>query len=166
MGIAQGMLAEFDHEARTTRKFIERVPADKLDWKPHPKSRTAGQLALHIASSPGLVIDMANQNSAPAPDSAGGGPQPKDMKEIIAAFEASIAQVHKVLPTLDDERMREKWTVTDKKGNALMSIPRVAFLRGILLNHIFHHRGQLGVYLRLLGAPVPAAYGPSADEVR
>jgi uncharacterized damage-inducible protein DinB len=162
--IAQTMLAEFEQEALTTRKFLDRVPADKLDWRPHPKSRTTGQLALHIAAAPGGVIEMANLDRAPAPDFSQGGPQPANLREVQEAFERSLELVRRILPALDDARMAQTWTAVAADGQPMLALPRVAFLRSILLNHWYHHRGQLGVYLRLLGAKVPASYGPSADE--
>ena len=163
--IAQAMLAEFEQESKTTRKFLERVPADKLNWKPHPKSRTAGQLALHIAGGPGAITQMAMLDKSPVPDFTGGGPAPKNAAEIMAAFDASNEQVRKLLPTIDDAKMSQTWSAVDAGGKVLMAVPRVAFLRSVLLNHIYHHRGQLGVYLRLLDVKVPSSYGPSADEM-
>lgn len=164
MSIAESLLAEFENEARTTRKFLERLPQDKLGWKPHDKSMSAGQLAFHIASAPGHVVRMVEQDEAAAPNFAGPRAQPGSVGEILETLDQSIATVRQVLPTFDDQRMQSLFQVT-QNGRAILSVPRMAFLRNILLNHWYHHRGQFGVYLRLVGAPVPSSYGPSADEL-
>ena len=162
--IAEALLAEFEQEAKTTRKFLERLPADRLDWKPHPKSMSAGQLALHIAAAPAGIIDLAGEDVAPAPDFTRANPQPKTLQEVLDALERSVLAVRSSLPRFTDERMQATFTVT-AGGREILSLPRMAFLRSILLNHWYHHRGQFGVYLRLLGAKVPSSYGPSGDEL-
>ena len=164
MTIAEALLAEFEHEAQTTRRFLERLPEDKLTWKPHEKSMSAGQLALHIAGTPVPVLEMAQEDEVPAPDFSQPNPQPKTVGEILEVLDQSIAKAREILPTFSDERMHSIWKVK-KDGKELMSMPRVAFLRSILLNHWYHHRGQFGVYLRLVGAKVPSSYGPSGDEM-
>ena len=161
--VARAMLAEFEAELATTRKFLERVPADKLAWRPHEKSMTAGQLALHVAQTPLGVLSMAMRDEAPPPNFDKGRQQPASTREILDALDQSVAFVRQNLPTLDDRRMAETFKVV-AGGRTLMAIHRAAFLRSILLNHWYHHRGQLGVYLRLCGAKVPASYGPSGDE--
>jgi uncharacterized damage-inducible protein DinB len=162
MSQAQTLLAEFEQEAQTTRKFLERLPEDKLTWQPHEKSMTAGQLALHIATVPGGVMQMALAEKFPMPDT--GRPQPNSMAEVLAAMDDSVATVRKLLPTVSDEQMQGMWTLVID-GKDILSMPRAAVLRNILLNHWYHHRGQFGVYLRLVGAKVPSAYGPSGDEM-
>jgi uncharacterized damage-inducible protein DinB len=164
MAIAEALLAEFEQEARTTRKFLEQLPDDKLTWKPHEKSMTAGQLALHIATLPGGIMQFARQDVAPAPDFGRQNPQPASTAEVLQALDKSIAAVRETLPTFDDARMHGLWKMT-KDGKEVLSLPRAALLRSILLNHWYHHRGQLGVYLRLVGAKVPSSYGPSGDEL-
>jgi uncharacterized damage-inducible protein DinB len=164
MTMAEMLLAEFEQEARTTRKFLERLPADKLTWKPHVKSMSAGQLALHIPGTPGRVIQMAKEDEVPMPDFSRPNPQPESTEQVLKVLDESIATVKQVLPTLSDERMQAIWRVK-REGKELMAIPRAAMLRNILLNHWYHHRGQFGVYLRLLGAKVPSSYGPSGDEL-
>jgi uncharacterized damage-inducible protein DinB len=161
--IAQAFLSEFDHELATTRKFLERVPEDKLAWRPHEKSMTAGQLALHVAQMPMGVLQMSLKDQDAVPDFSRGRQQPESLKEILDALDESKDSVHKTLPTIDDARMSQIFTVT-RDAKPVMALPRVVFLRMIMLNHWYHHRGQLGVYLRLLGAKVPASYGPSGDE--
>ena len=161
--IARAMLDEFERELPTTRTFLERVPQERLTWRPHEKSMTAGQLALHIAQTHEGVVRFALPDEATAPDFGGERPQPTSVREILDALESGAAYVRQTLLTVDDERMRAAFTIL-RDGRTLMSLPRALFLRNILLNHVYHHRGQLGVYLRLVGAQVPPSYGPSGDE--
>jgi uncharacterized damage-inducible protein DinB len=163
MSIAQAMLAEFEHEAQITRKFLERVPQEKLGWKPHEKSHTAGALALHIANVPGNVVWSALVDESPLPDFAALFKQPAIVQEILSGHEKSIETVREILPTLDDARLMTTWSAM-RDGKPVLTMPRVMFLRSIMLNHWIQHRGQLGVYLRLIGAKVPSSYGPSGDE--
>lgn len=160
--IARTMLAEFERELTTTRRFLERVPEDRLAWQPHEKSMTAGQLALHIAESPGRVLKMALDNEASPPNFTT-RPQPAALQDVLHALERSATTVREFLPAIDDARMRETFRIV-QSGKTLLSLSRAEFLRSIMLNHWYHHRGQLGVYLRLLGAVVPSSYGPSGDE--
>jgi uncharacterized damage-inducible protein DinB len=161
--IAQAMLAEFERELVTTRRFLERLPADRLTWQPHEKSMTAGELALHIAQAPGGVLRLCLAAQATAPDFNAGRPRPQTSHDVLAALDSGAAYVRETLPTIDDERMREPFKVV-RGDQTLMSVPRADFLRAIMLNHCYHHRGQFGVYLRLIGAVVPSSYGPSGDE--
>ena len=163
MSIAQAMLGEFEHESKITRKFLERIPQDRLGWKPHEKSHTAGALALHIAIVPGNVVRSALVDESPLPDFAALFKQPATGAEILSSHEKSIETVREILPSLDDARLMTNWSAMID-GKPVLSMPKVMFLRLIMLNHWIHHRGQLGVYLRLLGAKVPASYGPSGDE--
>lgn len=161
--LAQAMLDEFERELPTTRKFLERLPEDRLTWKPHEKSMTAGQLALHIAQSLQGVVRLSLEDEAAPPDFSAGPPQPQSKREVLEALDAGAAYVRRVLPTIDDERMRRTFRVV-REGETMLAMPRIDFLRAILLNHWYHHRGQFGVYLRLMGAKVPSSYGPSGDE--
>lgn len=163
MSISHALLGEFEHELTTTKKFLEAIPADRLAWKPHEKSMTAGQLALHIAQTQMGVLMMSLENEASPPDMSRPREQPASIGQIMQALDESAAFVRKTLPTLDDARMMRQFKVV-MGGRTLMDGPRVTFLRAIMFNHVYHHRGQLGVYLRLLGAKVPSSYGPSADE--
>jgi uncharacterized damage-inducible protein DinB len=163
MSIAQAMLAEFEHEAQITRKFLERVPQDKLNWRAHEKSHTVGALALHIANVPAGVVRSATLDESPLPDFAALFKQPATTAEILAGHEKSLETVRQILPTLDDARLMTNWTAL-REGKPVMTMPKVMFLRFIMLNHWIQHRGQLGVYLRLIGAKVPSSYGPSGDE--
>ena len=162
MSIAESLLAEFEAQAPITRRYLERLPEDKLTWKPHEKSMTAGQLALHLAMTPGGVARSAQESLHQVPDFRN-IPQPASRDEVLKTFEESIATVKSILPTLDDAAMNAMWRLMagDKE---VMAIPREQFVRNIMLNHWYQHRGQFSVYLRLLGVPVPASWGPSADE--
>ena len=162
MSIAQSLLAEFELQAPVTRKFLERLPEDKLTWKPHNKSMSAGQLAFHLATVPGGIVRLAQKNPAPAPESFN-FPQPASRQEILTAFEESIAIVRNLLPQFDDAAMNETWRLM-AGTRELLAQPRSAFLRDVMLSHWYQHRGQFSVYLRMLDVAVPASWGPSADE--
>jgi uncharacterized damage-inducible protein DinB len=162
MTIGESLLAEFEQEVVATRKFLERLPEDKLTWKPHEKSKTAGDLALHIAQIPGMFAAAALEDEWSPP--AGAHSQPANKKEILDALDKSVEAVRKSLPRIEDARMPGKWRFL-MNGQEIIAMPRIAMLRSIMLNHWYHHRGQLGVYLRLLGCQVPSSYGPSGDEM-
>ena len=162
MSIAQSLLAEFEIQAPITRRFLERLPEDKLTWKPHEKSMTAGQLAYHLALVPGGVIRFVQNNPAQAPD-FGNFPQPATRAEVLQLLDDGIAAVRELLPKFDDSRMNETWRLV-AGGKEVLAQPRGLFLRDVMLNHWYQHRGQFSVYLRILGVPVPASWGPSADE--
>jgi len=163
MSIAQAMLGEFEHEAKTTRKFLERVPQDKLKWRPHEKSHTIGELALHVALMPEFVTRMALADSAPVPKTSEVFKQPETVQDVLGRYDKSCEAVRQILPTLDDARLMTNWSAT-VDGKPVMTVPKVMVLRMFMLNHWIQHRGQLGVFLRLMGAKVPASYGPSGDE--
>ena len=160
---ADSTIAELETEARATRRALERIPEDKLGWRPHPKSMSLGQLALHIASTPAGVAHLAGMDTIEAPDFGQSRPDPATKAEILAAHDQSIAAALAFLRGLDDDRAEGIWTMT-RRGQPLMSVPRIEFVKMVMLRHIYHHRGELCVYLRLLDVPVPSIYGPSADE--
>jgi uncharacterized damage-inducible protein DinB len=160
--IAQSMLAEFETQAAITRRFLERLPEDKLTWKPHEKSMTAGQLAFHLATVPGGIVRFVQNNPAQAPESFN-FPQPASRAEILNALDESVATVRSLLPKFSDAAMKETWQMV-AGGHEVLAQPRVEFVRNIMLSHWYQHRGQFSVYLRLLNVPVPASWGPSADE--
>jgi uncharacterized damage-inducible protein DinB len=162
MTIAKSLLAEFEIQAPITRRFLERLPEDKLTWKPHEKSMSAGQLAYHLAFVPGGVVRFVQNNLAQAPDFAN-FPQPASRQEILKTFDESITTVRDLLPKLDDSRMNETWRMV-AGGREVLAQPRAQFLRDVMLSHWYQHRGQFSVYLRLLNVAVPASWGPSADE--
>jgi uncharacterized damage-inducible protein DinB len=161
MSIAQTLLAELEQESQTTRRVLERVPQTHLSWKPHPKSLSLGQLALHVATVPGNVAEVLVPDSMEAPQFI--HPEAASATELVPALEASVARARQHLGGLSDAAMAATWRVM-KGDRELMAMPRAAFARAIMLNHWYHHRGQLLVYLRLLDVPVPSVYGPTADE--
>jgi len=163
MSFLTAFLAEFDHEAATTLRFLERVPSASLDWSPHEKSMTLGQLAQHIAEVPGFIADMATPDVY-AWQTRPSFPQPDDAASIVATARASFAHARDVIAGFSEARLGEPWRA-ERDGVTILELPRTSLLRMILMNHWLHHRGQLSVYLRQVGAEVPSAYGPSADEV-
>ena len=162
MTIAETMLTEFEEQAPITLRYLDRLPEEKLTWKPHEKSMTAGQLAYHLAFVPGGVVRFVQSNPAQAPDFAG-FPQPASRQEILKAFDESISIVRDLLPKLNDASMNEVWRMVSKNREVLAQA-RGQFLRDVMLSHWYQHRGQFAVYLRLLNVAVPASWGPSADE--
>ena len=148
-------------EAATTRRVLERVPAGKLDWRPHPRSRTLGELATHVATLPGGIAEMATRVTVDVSEV----PQPRSLTaaELLPVLDASLATATAALSSLEDGRLAEQWQMS-AGGTIVVSMPRAALLRSIMLNHWYHHRGQLTVYLRELDVAVPSIYGPSADE--
>jgi uncharacterized damage-inducible protein DinB len=162
MTLIDGLLQELEEEARTTRRLLQRVPNDRLAWRPHGKARSLGELALHVAQVPGGVAQLA---ATPSPAQA---PQftdssPGSAAELIPALEGSIATARQVLGGMDDAELTADWCLM-AGDRELFTIQRAAFLRSIMLNHWYHHRGQLTAYLRQLDVPIPSIYGPSADE--
>src|SRR5437762_13455815 len=162
MTIAKSLLAEFEIQAPITRRFLERLPEDKLTWKPHEKSMSAGQLAYHLAFVPGGIVHFVHNNPAQAPHFAN-FPQPATRQEILKTFDEGIAAVRELLQKLDDARMNETWRMV-AGGREVLAQPRAQFLRDVMFSHWYQHRGQFSVYLRLLNVAVPASWGPSADE--
>ncbi len=161
MPIAQGFLQELEQEAQTTRRVLERVPDAHLDWRPHPKSYSLGQLALHVAQIPGGVATLAMQSPAMPPPFV--QERVARSADLLPALHASVETAKSTLAPVSDAAMQETWRLV--AGNReLMAMPRAAFLRAVMLNHWYHHRGQLVVYLRQLNVPIPSVYGPSADE--
>jgi uncharacterized damage-inducible protein DinB len=161
MSVTAAFLQEFEQEAKTTRRVLERVPTDKLAWKPHPKSMSLGELALHVAASPGVIAGWCAQDETTF--SGEKPPAPSSTADILAAHDAGVKTVKETLGKLGDEGLQATWTAK-AGGNTLMSMPKTALVRTIVMNHWIHHRGQLSVYLRLLDVAVPSIYGPSADE--
>jgi uncharacterized damage-inducible protein DinB len=162
MSATAAILQELEQEAATTRRVLERVPSDKLAWKPHDKSMSLGTLALHVAMSPGYISDWAVEDATKM--SGGSSPEPKTTAEILSAHDAGLAKAKTNLSALGDAGLGKMWSMQAPDGKTLMSMPKSALVRSIVMNHVYHHRGQLSVYLRLLNVPVPSIYGPSADE--
>ncbi len=162
MAIVDGMLQELEQEAQTTRRVLERIPENQLNWRPHPKARTLGELALHVATVPGSVAEfIASPSPAQVPDFI--EPSPPSAAELIPVLDESIAKAKQVLGGMDDATIMATWRMMHGERE-VFALPRMALLRSIMLNHWYHHRGQLTVYLRELNIPIPSIYGPSADE--
>jgi uncharacterized damage-inducible protein DinB len=159
----QALLAELDQEAATTRRVLERVPADRLTWKPHAKAMTLGQLALHIASIPGSISNLASLDGIDAETVDFSPPQPESVSEVLPTLEKGLTQAREFLAGLDEPASTSGWRLT-YGSREVFTVPRLVMLRTLLLNHWYHHRGQLVTYLRILDQPVPAVYGRSADE--
>jgi uncharacterized damage-inducible protein DinB len=160
---AQAMSSELEQEANVTRRVLERVPADRLTWRPHSKSMTLGQLALHVAKVPGDLANLSQLDGIDAETVDFHPPQPATAAEILPALETSLESARAVLAKLDAGTASGAWRLT-AGPRELFTVPRIAMMRSLMLNHWYHHRGQLVVYLRLLDVPVPAVYGRSADE--
>ena len=162
MALVDGMLKELEQEAQTTRRVLERVQDDHLAWRPHKKARTLGELALHIATVPGAVAELVGTHTTvQAPQFTDA--KPTSASELIPALDESIAKARRVLSGMDDEALMATWRMMND-GREILAAPRIAMLRSIMLNHWYHHRGQLTVYLKQLDVPIPSIYGPSADE--
>lgn len=166
MKFSQMMMPEFDQEMANTRKTLERVPDDKLAWKPHEKSFSLGGLATHLANLPSWTTNTFEMDEL---DIAPPGAPPfrleeaKSRSELLEAFDKNVSAARAALDAASDDAWMGSWSLL-KGGNKIMTLPRAAVMRGFVMSHMIHHRAQLGVYLRLLDVPVPSIYGPSADE--
>ena len=166
MKITDALLPEFDQEMATTRKCLARIPDDKHDFKPHAKSFTMGALAVHIATMVGwgmTTLQSDNFDFAPVGGKPWTPPEVKTNAELLALFDQGVAGLRAALVATDDSAMMKPWSLLSG-GQSVFTMPRVAVLRGMIFNHLVHHRGQLSVYMRMCEIPVPALYGPSADE--
>jgi len=166
MTIGQMMLGEFDKEMQNTRKTLERCPDEKWNWKPHEKSGTVGWLAGHIATMPGWVamtINTEELDYAPVDGPSYQPPKIENKRALLTELDKNVAEARAALASVSDAEMMKGWKLL-AGGKEIFTMPRVACIRGMVMNHIIHHRAQLTVYYRLLGVPVPGLYGPSADE--
>lgn len=166
MRLSEALLPEWDHEMANTRKTLERIPEEKLAWKPHEKSYTMGSLATHLANLPTWAGHTLNEDSLDlAPPDA---PPPRatllnSRQEILETFDKNVAGGREAIAAASNEEFSKTWTLL-RGGNPILALPKIAVLRGFVMNHNIHHRAQLGVYLRLNDVAVPSIYGPSADE--
>lgn len=163
MKMSEPLVMELEQEAQSTRKMLERLPADKLTWKPHEKSMTLGRLAMHLAEIPGWVnatlladeLDFEKMDYKPV--------EAASSEEAVKKFDETLAAAIETLKKTDDAEMMKNWTM--RSGDQVyFTMPKIAVLRGFVYSHLVHHRGQMSVYLRLLEVPVPGSYGPSADD--
>ncbi|MFZ0416659.1 MAG: DinB family protein [Candidatus Sulfotelmatobacter sp.] len=161
MRMVDPILMELESEAPITRRVLERIPEDKLAWRPHPKSMSLGRLAMHVAEINSAIAEMTLADS----HDFGAGPRREGTSraEILEVFDKGFLRAKEIVANTDDARAMGEWTAL-VNGNKIMSIPRIGVMRTIMMNHLYHHRGQLSVYLRLLDVPVPSIYGPSADN--
>lgn len=163
MALNQALLAELKHESTNTRKILERVPTEKLSWKPHEKSTSLGALATHIAQLSNWIGRIINADEFDLAKTSLKPPPVENSEQIVKMFDENLAENINALESVSDEHLNGMWTfrVGDK---IFFTLPRKVVLRNMAFNHLVHHRGQLSVYLRLLNVPIPGMYGPSADE--
>jgi uncharacterized damage-inducible protein DinB len=162
MKISDALLPEFDHEMANTRKVLERIPEDKFGWKPHAKSFVMGKLAAHVATLPSWVNLALTRDSFDLAEPFT-MPEPSTQKELLAVFDTCVANARAAIANEAEEIFFKPWSLT-RGETVFFTIPKIAVLRGFVMNHSIHHRAQLSVYLRLNDLPVPGLYGPSADE--
>jgi uncharacterized damage-inducible protein DinB len=168
MTIGQMMLGEFDQEMQNTRKVLERCPDEKWNWKPHEKSGTLGWLATHVATMVSWLpttLSTEELDYAPVGGPAYQPPKIENRKQLLAEFDKNAVESHAALAKVSDAEIMKNWKLL-AGGQEIFTMPRVACIRGMCLNHLIHHRAQLTVYYRLLGVAVPGLYGPSADEAQ
>lgn len=161
MAMIDMILGELEQEAQATRRLLERIPENRLSWKPHPRSFSLGQIALHVAELPAAISTVAAEDvyAVPTFEQREAGSR----AELLEAWEHGLKTARAVLGPMSDQRLADTWRLQDGE-QVVMALPRAALLRSLLLNHYYHHRGQLTVYLRLLDIPLPSTYGPTADE--
>jgi uncharacterized damage-inducible protein DinB len=161
--INDALLPEFDHEMAVTRHALERAPESDFAWKPHEKSWSLGALATHLANLPTWSGAIIGRPELDLPDSSPKTPMAATVRELLERFDTNVAEARKLVVASTDGEWLAMWTFK-KEGHVLFTLPRFAAFRGFVLNHSIHHRGQFSVYLRLRNIPVPAMYGPTADE--
>lgn len=162
--IRQGMIKEMQHEASQTKRMLERIPVDQFNWKPHEKSRAIGQLAIHVAQIPAWASRILTSTDFDIMTFRREVPEVKTADDLISISESNVQKAIEDLQNASDEQMFAPWTFR-RGDHIILSLPRVAAIRSMAINHLVHHRGQLSVYLRLLNIPVPGMYGASADEM-
>ena len=166
MTYAEALLPEFDQEMANTRKVLARIPQDKLDWRAHPRSNTIGWNANHLADLPNWLVQTLTRPSldiAPVGGERYQLPKLTNVQEILNVFDRNVAAARAAITAVKDEEMGRMWTLS-QAGKPIFTMPRAAVVRGVVLNHLIHHRAHLCVYLRLNDIPVPGMYGPSGDE--
>jgi uncharacterized damage-inducible protein DinB len=167
MPIRDYLISEFDEEMANTRKVLERVPIDRLDFKPHAKSFDMRGLAIHVATVPEWMVDVINRDSfdyAPPGEPSYRPPDFQSREQLLEIFDAGVKKARSALENLKEAALDQPWTLLGG-GQTVFTMPRMTVLRGLSMNHLIHHRAQLCVYLRLNDVAVPGLYGPSADEM-
>lgn len=163
MTLTETLLAEFDHEMRTTRTVLERTPAQDAAWRPHPRSTSLGDLALHLATIPRWLVPTLTQTELDlAPKPGVTAPTFESVEQLLAMFDENVRDARAALAEAQDADYGVQWTLK-AAGNTVFASPRGAVIRSFILSHMIHHRGQFTVYLRLRGVPLPPVYGPTAD---
>ncbi|MCM3879939.1 MAG: DinB family protein [Vicinamibacterales bacterium] len=165
MSIAESLLPEFDHETATTRLLLERVPESKTSWKPHDKSRSLGQLAMHIATIPQwtpVTLTQTEFDTNPPGGRAYGPPAFESLEHMLSTYDSGVVAARALLTATTDGEFMVPWTLK-RSGHTLFSMPRAGVFRTFIMNHAVHHRGQLTVYLRQCDVTLPSIYGPTAD---
>jgi len=160
MSFAETFLEEFETEMAATRRMLERVPVPRLDWKPHGKSKSLGELATHVAELPRFGFRIKSDEFAVGSEKA---PPMKSAADFLARFDENVREARETIAAISEEDLSRDFTVT-RGGQVFFTLKKKLLLRRVLLNHLIHHRGQLSVYLRLNDVPLPAIYGPTADE--
>jgi uncharacterized damage-inducible protein DinB len=166
MAIKESLLPELDQEAAVTRRLLERLPAEKLGWQPHPKSMTLSRLVTHLTELANWGIMAITEDEIDINPPGGGAPRRTELRsvpEILSTFDANVAHLRKAVADTSDATFQRPWTLKSS-GQVIFTLPKIAVLRAMVLSHLIHHRGQLTVYLRLLDVPIPSIYGPTADE--
>lgn len=163
MTISDALLPEFDNEMSNTRRTLERIPEDRLTWKPHEKSMTLGRLAGHVAELPGFGTTTIETDSLDLSAREYKPLMVTSREQVLEVFDGKVAEARAAIARASDDHLMKPWSL-EYQGQTLFTMPRAAVIRSMMLSHIIHHRAQLGVYLRLNDVPVPAIYGPSADE--
>jgi len=163
MKMIESLIAEFEHEAQTTRRHLERLPADKLDWRPHEKSFTARGLASHIVDCVGWGDSIFSNDEFDVDPAAYKPYRAESVVDLIETFDDKVAECRQALTRVADADVMLPWRLKIM-GRVRFEKPKGAVFRDFTLSHLIHHRGQLSVYLRLLDVPVPGSYGPTADE--
>lgn len=165
MAIAESLLPEFDHETATTRALLERVPEGKAGWKPHAKSMSLGELAMHIANLPqwaSVTLERTGFDTNPLDGQRATTPSFESVALLLQAYDDGVKNARAMLARTSDGDFMVPWMLRNA-GKTMFSMPRAAVFRSFIMNHAVHHRGQLSVYLRLLDVPIPNIYGPTAD---
>jgi uncharacterized damage-inducible protein DinB len=162
MPLADAILVELEREGKSTARILERVPSAKVDWKPHPRSRSLGQLAWHIATIPANAVRMLREGRVEV-----GVARPPSLPEgetdFAGVFQGNLEALRNALNETSDATLMERFSFT-RQGEPVLSFPKLGMIRTVMLNHTYHHRGQLTVYLRMLDVAVPVIYGSTADE--